>query len=100
MKTRYFSQVYFGNFKVDFEKINDCKGVVFLEVFPIEKNDKKILVVNDDSEQEATASNPFVLKSAIPIISGSINFQRFETKNTGKEIDKNAKTIVRMIVVI
>lgn len=91
METLLKEKLETGSFEIDISELNDCKGIVFIEVKPIKNNDA--LLLNNIETDTITGSNSYKLESAIPIINGHLRFA--PTSNS----DVNMKSVVRYLLV-
>lgn len=80
-----------GAFTVDFSKINRCKGLVYLEVKPVER--VETLILNNKPVDLISGKKPFILEANIPITSGELVFEPF------KDSPRKMVSIVRMLLI-
>ncbi len=82
--------IHTGSFTIDVSAINNCKGILSIEVKPINRHDTLIL---DNIESDLISyKTPFVLTSPLPITRGVLNFKPYNS-------DANMQSVVRMLLV-
>lgn len=91
VKTLFKEELKTGAFTIDFSKINECKGLVYIEVKPL-KYDQTLILNNSESDL-INSSTPFKLRSEHPIVNGLLTFEPF------RDNPKKMKSVVRMLLI-
>lgn len=89
MKSILKEETLTGEFYIDFSKINQCKGVLALEVKPVNRLDT--LRLNNVSSDLISHKNPFILKVKHPLDNGILNFKPYKSSS-------EMKSVVRMVL--
>lgn len=89
MESILTEKTYQGKFTIDFSKINQCKGVLSIEVKPKKRLDT--LVLNNVPSDTISHKSPFKLEAKYPLTNGELTFNPYKSSN-------DMKSVVRMVL--